>query len=97
MRGDGGRDEGLGFGPLQAERIVLARIVALVVVDGEFEGLRETVVGGIAGGELKSLGGAVHSARGVDDRERILVVEVLVLAGSGGNDDLRRKEVGERN
>jgi hypothetical protein len=61
VRGDGGRNEGLRFGLLQAERIVLARLVALVVVDGDFEGLRETVVGGIAGGELKALGGAADA------------------------------------
>ena len=65
--GDGGGDEGLGLGLLQAEWIVLASLVALVVVDGDFEGLRETVVSRIAGGELKALGGAADSAGGVDD------------------------------
>lgn len=94
--GDGGRDEGLGLGLLQAEWIILAGLVALVVVAGDFEGLRETVVGGIAGGELKALGRAANGAGGVDDLERVLVVEALVLAGGGGNEDLRRKEGGER-
>ena len=67
MGGDGGGDEGLGLGFLQAERIVLTGLVALVVVDGDFEGLRETVVSRIAGGELKALGGAADGAGGVDD------------------------------
>jgi len=61
VRSDGGRDEGLGLGLLQAERIVLTGLVALVVVDGDFERLRETVVGGVAGGELKALGGAADA------------------------------------
>jgi hypothetical protein len=96
VRSNGGRDEGLSLRLLQAEGIVLAGLVALVVVDGDFERLRETVVGGIAGGELKALGRAADSAGGVDDLERVLVVEALVLAGGGGNDDLRRKEGGKR-
>jgi hypothetical protein len=94
--GDGGRDERLGLGLLQAERVALAGLVAFVVVDGDFQRLRQAVVSGIAGGELQSLGGTADGARGIDDLEGVLVVETLILAGGGGDDDLGREEIGER-
>jgi len=40
VRGDRRRNEGLRFGLLQAKRIAFAGLVALVIVDGDFEGLR---------------------------------------------------------
>ncbi len=86
--GDSGGDEGLRLGLFEAEWVALTGLVAFVVVDGDFEGLREAVVGGVAGGEFEAFGGTADSTGGVDHLKGILVVEVFILAGGGGDDDL---------
>jgi hypothetical protein len=96
VRGDGGGDEGLGFRLFQAKGIALAGFVAFVVVDGDFECLGKTVVGGVAGGEFEAFGGAADGAGGVDHLEGVFVVEVFILAGGGGDHHLGGEEVGQR-
>ena len=90
--GDCGRDKRACFGLLQVERIALPSLVALVVVDGDFQSLGEAVEGGIGGGKLKPAGGTADGAGGVEDLEGVFFVEGLVLSGGCGDNDFGRDE-----
>jgi hypothetical protein len=99
VRGDGGGDEGLGCRLFEAEWIAFTGLVAFVVVDGDFEGLREAVVGGVTGGEFEAFGGTADGARGVDDLKGVLVVEVFywpVAAGTTTSGARKLASVAER-
>ena len=92
MGGDGRGNKRPRFGLLQVERIALPCLVALVVIDGDFQSLGEAVVSGIGGGELKPAGGTADGAGGIEDLEGVFVVEGFVLSGGCGDYDFRRDE-----
>ena len=93
---DGVCDEGLGLGFLQAERVALPCLVALVIVDSDLKSLRQAVVGRIVGLEVEAAGRAADSTGRGGRLESVLVVEVLVLTGGSGDNDLWSQEIGER-